>query len=308
MRPEQLVKVDSRPVGRIAFDELSCRASLSLLYSRISLFHNPQSSRHVTYHNTWVQRIWAAKTSYATSLESQKSHIGTRIRKPTDHHRLPAMSSFLNLPPELREAIYIEVIRLDSRGAVFNSTSRKLTHPSSLRLVCRQVDGELSAPIHKHAPLVIFPVLDLAFEEVTTWINELSDPTARTLSFSPGERNPPVDTKMPSAADSHARELRIELRFNSNNDTVIFDLRGMEATLRTWSAHFTNPALRFARLNLTYDFSKMSRYARVGFHYLSYCQVCMRAAELGEEAEGGKMREAFLLRCRQEREPEAMGR
>ena len=194
---------------------------------------------------------------------------------------------FLDLPAELRDIVYSQVIMDDKRPAKYLARTNSLTHPSSLTRVNQRVAQAFTALLLWDCAAVIISIVDLDFSHLIAWVNHHPKAIARTF-FAPGGEDRDEDANrlalqiatMDSqdtdedasilalqmaridsrSLASEARRVFIKLTLTPNGNTVDLDQR-IASLLEAWLDCFDNGRSRFALLNSAYVTGKIHWYA-----------------------------------------------
>jgi len=179
---------------------------------------------------------------------------------------------FLDLPAELRDIVYSQVIMDDKRPAKYLARTNSLTHPSSLTRVNQRVAQAFTALLLWDCAAVIISIVDLDFSHLIAWVNHHPKAIARTF-FAPGGEDRDEDANrlalqiatMDSqdtdedasilalqmaridsrSLASEARRVFIKLTLTPNGNTVDLDQR-IASLLKAWLDCFDNGRSRFA--------------------------------------------------------------
>lgn len=111
----------------------------------------------------------------AQQLRLDDTHTASRITTESNVQYACVYSqtiSFLELPRELRDKIYLEVVT-STGGATLGTSSNKIISGSKLCLVSRQLRDEFYKVLHVHAPLSL-TVYDFDFSTATAFLANLT--------------------------------------------------------------------------------------------------------------------------------------
>lgn len=140
-----------------------------------------------------------------------------------------ASLSFLSLPPEVRNLIYVTYLRPHG-DVVYVSAARRLIARGPLRKINQQVRSEFESLIDLYARKITFPVYDFEFRYLITFLNKLDKPALASLAAQTTDESS-IATKMASPA----RRLRIQLCFSDG------DLLSAKPHLERWLNRFDRP-------------------------------------------------------------------
>ena len=142
--------------------------------------------------------------------------------------------SFLELPAEIRNIVYEDVVDGLPEGYLSYRTRSILSSRSALPRVSRQVREEFQAVLYLRASRIIAEVKNFDFRHIVTFLNRLSDKEAATLLA-------------PSATTRH---MTIRLEFSKKPP---FDIMAGIPLLNRWVNRMDHPTKRGTNIGTTYE-------------------------------------------------------
>jgi len=183
------------------------------------------------------------------------------MTKPT---AIMGTSRFLTLPAELRDMVYEHVIADISEPPSYNTKTNRLTHPSKLAHVDRQISKEFEAMLLLHSPLIAITIVNFDLTPLADWINEFPEAIARTFASSPDTSNKynsgsEIEPNIPI----FSRELLIKLSIDIDK----FKRVDADEKLTIWLGRFRGVNSRTSKMNIRYEMADIPRYARTTLQY-----------------------------------------
>lgn len=172
------------------------------------------------------------KRTGATAVR-QKRKTTNITQSAEKHFRL------LDLPPELRNLIYLHVAQSEDTAQICKRQPRHLIGGSPIALANKQIREEYMSALCLNAPTISTTVQDFDFRHVVTFFNHLSGLELKALTD--------------GGASSNQREMVIRLTFSRQCPFHPHDLY-----LDRWLNRYMHPTKKGAKINVTYSVDSAS--------------------------------------------------
>lgn len=178
---------------------------------------------------------------------------------------------FLDLPPELRNLIYITY--LHEHGEILfhpkKPGSRQFTLRGGLSLACKAVHSECTSFLDLHAKTIRFRVRNFDFGPLVTSLNKLDDKIIATMAqrhmnYGGGRVYPQIDKSEKTRFSPPLIDRRICAVLEIVGKPIVdcLELRPVNGLMGRWNRRICDPDKKGAVLEVWYEVSKKSKFVR----------------------------------------------
>lgn len=169
-----------------------------------------------------------------------------------------AAPKLLDLPPEVRNLIYIAYLNLHG-DAVYISAARRLITRGPLLKINQQIRNESESLVDLHARNITFPVYDFKFGCLVTFLNKLDKLALDALAAQPAETS-----NIPATTYSKLKRFNIQLHFSKEEPG---SSRGY---LERWIRRFDKPEKKGTAVDFEYEVIGMFPSIELADHMLAW--------------------------------------
>lgn len=152
-----------------------------------------------------------------------------------------ATPKLFELPPEVRNLIYIAYLQLHG-DAVYVSTAKRLVTRGPLRKTNQQIRNESESLVDLHARNINFPVYDFQFRYLITFLNKLDKLALDALAKQSADASSTSTVKY-----SKAKRFTIQLLFDES------DIVAMREGLGRWLRRFDSPEKKGTAVDFAFE-------------------------------------------------------